>query len=142
MAAAPSQVELVFNERLSEPSTVIVTGPGGERVDQGLVRLQGAKATIEITLQLAGRHQVSFRMLSADGHPVAGRTTFSYEPSSPSRPASISPSGDASDLTGQQSTRDDGDSNWVAGGMAVAALAGGAALLAVRRPSDRSGEHE
>jgi copper transport protein len=77
----PSSVSLVFNESVTLlPDSVRVFGPGGDRVDEGSVeRAHGDDATAEVGVRRGlpdGTYLVSYRVVSADSHPVAGAYTF------------------------------------------------------------------
>jgi copper transport protein len=76
VAQPPADVKLTFNEPVS-PLVLRLVRPNGE-----LVELKGAAAgeTIVVTLppgSLPGTHLLSWRVISADGHPVGGALTFS-----------------------------------------------------------------
>ena len=56
---------------------VQVTDPKGKRVDVGLSTV--ADATLSVKLKsssLLGRYRVTYRVISADGHPVSGNYPF------------------------------------------------------------------
>ncbi|MCW2235643.1 copper resistance protein CopC [Azospirillum canadense] len=73
----PAEVSLRFNEPVS-PVSVRVLGPGGAEV--ALPSPPKAEdGTLRVALPAglaAGTHVVSFRVVSADGHPVAGSILF------------------------------------------------------------------
>lgn len=77
----PAEVVLRFNEPIS-PVSVRVIGPGGAEVALPSPPAVGSGAdngTLRIALPAglaAGTHVVSFRVVSADGHPVAGSVLF------------------------------------------------------------------
>ncbi|MBP2295895.1 copper resistance CopC/CopD family protein [Azospirillum rugosum] len=77
----PAEVSLRFNEPVS-PVSVRVLGPGGAELALPSPPAVGAGAgdgTLRIALPAglaAGTHVVSFRVVSADGHPVAGSILF------------------------------------------------------------------
>jgi len=77
--SAPEQVVLQFNEPV-EPITdkILVLGPDGKRADAGPATLDDA--TITIPLRPGGpngTYLVSYRVVSADSHPIPGGYTFS-----------------------------------------------------------------
>lgn len=76
LETAPSRLTLRFNEPVEITSLRIVDGAGTSRalVPSGT----GPSEVVEVPLPpLAdGRHAVSWRMISADGHPVAGSAVF------------------------------------------------------------------
>lgn len=126
VTTAPPTVTLVFDENVRAPSVIVVTDPTGTPVEQGTVAVLDDTATIRVRVTEAGLYTVAFRVLSADGHPVADQTTFVYRPSGA---GSSSPAAS----TGSRAGR-----GWVVGAVAVAALVGGVGLLTVRRRKPRS----
>jgi methionine-rich copper-binding protein CopC len=131
---APAKVMLRFDENIRAPSVVIVTGPGGRRVDHGATAVVDNTAGVHVTVTDPGRYTVAYRVLSADGHPVAGETTFGYRGA-----GAGAGNGSGSAPTSPASTADGGSSatGWVAGGVVVALLAAGALLLSGRLPGRR-----
>jgi copper transport protein len=86
LPASPSALALTFNEPVA-PLVLRLIGPAGQSLALG--RTVGENATITInvpaTLQ-RGTHVLSWRVISADGHPVGGTLMFSVGAPSP-RPA-------------------------------------------------------
>lgn len=76
---APSRVVLTFSEAVSPvPDRVLVVSPEGERVERGDPVVSGSDLTIELEpVTTRGTYLVSYRVISADSHPVAGTVTFS-----------------------------------------------------------------
>jgi len=79
VAEAPKEVVLTFTEAVSvQPDGIRVLDAEGRRVDAGLATADGAVVTSPIEGELArGGYAVSWRVTSADGHPVQGTFTFS-----------------------------------------------------------------
>ncbi|MFT4082612.1 MAG: copper resistance protein CopC [Nocardioides sp.] len=79
--AAPSQVLLRFDEPVGLLSTSLqVIGPDGSEVQQGEAAHQGdATDTVAVPVEATatGTYLVSYRVISADSHPVSGAYTFS-----------------------------------------------------------------
>ena len=75
LARAPAQLTLTFNEPV-EPVNVRIVGAGGVSLVSGITR-DGARLVFNPpqTLQ-EGAYVVSWRVISADGHPVGGALTF------------------------------------------------------------------
>jgi len=89
VASAPTNVTLSFNDVvLSTPggtaNAVEVTGPGKDDThrEQGAPVVDGRDVVTAVTLAGAGRYTVQWRVVSADGHPIEGTQTFTYEPAS------------------------------------------------------------
>jgi copper transport protein len=82
LASSPSTVELTFTEAVTlTPDSLRVFGPDGERVDDGGVgHLHDDAATLAVGLPDGlpdGTYLVSYRVVSADSHPIGGAYTFS-----------------------------------------------------------------
>lgn len=77
LEAAPEQVTLTFNESMSEPAYIVVTGPDGEQAAEGEVAVDGADVSVALVDGVGeGSYTVAFRVVSADGHPVTGQYAF------------------------------------------------------------------
>jgi methionine-rich copper-binding protein CopC len=76
--AGPRQVSLTFNEDMPPGFDVVfVTGPDGKEWQNGQVTTSGPVVSVPVApLGPAGRYEVGYRVVSADGHPVSGRTSF------------------------------------------------------------------
>ena len=102
LAEPPSEITLVFNEKLQGQFTTIkVTTSDGAVVDVEKARTDGAKAIQLLPAALAaGEYTVAYRILSADGHPVTGKISFRTKTAaSPSLPVSAFASGSAAPAT-------------------------------------------
>jgi len=82
VATAPAKVVLRFDEAVTLlPTSLQVIGPDGRRVDDGAVGHDaGRDSTAAVGLAQAtqeGTYLVSWRVVSADSHPVSGAFTFS-----------------------------------------------------------------
>ena len=77
--SAPGEVVLRFSEAVRlVPGKIRVIGPDGKRVDVGEPSVSGG--TVTVTLRPGGprgTYLVSYRVISADSHPVAGGYTYS-----------------------------------------------------------------
>jgi methionine-rich copper-binding protein CopC len=80
VSTAPSQVLLTFNENIQNIGDgVVVTAPDGTRVDNGRPSILDATVTERLKpLTLSGHYIVSYRVVSADGHPVTRTLGFTY----------------------------------------------------------------
>ncbi|GAB3970821.1 copper resistance protein CopC [Plantactinospora veratri] len=90
LSNSPAEVVLTFSESVREvPDKIRVLGPDGSRVDRGDPSFNGAVITIPVDPSGAqGSYLVSYRVISADNHPVAGAYTYSV--GAPSTPPSDS----------------------------------------------------
>jgi methionine-rich copper-binding protein CopC len=105
VATTPDEVVLTFNEpAMALGSEMVVTGPDGD-VQQGRVRLVDSTVRQAISPGPAGRYTVTWRVTSADGHPVSGRFRFTTrtagtpasDPSTSSPTAPTTPSSSPAD---------------------------------------------
>lgn len=102
VATLPAMVSLTFSEPVVvATSGVRVFGPGGSELDNGHTVHIGQPSTVGVGLSSAspvtqGTYTVSWRVISADSHPVAGAFTFSVgHPSAGRSPAGAQPTGSA-----------------------------------------------
>src|SRR5690349_14693542 len=88
VATPPADVALTFSEQVTPvPDKVYLVGPDGKRADAGAVRVNGSDVLIPMDPKAArGTYLVNYRVVSADGHPVAGAFTFSVGAPSPGGP--------------------------------------------------------
>jgi copper transport protein len=91
VAQAPTEIRLTFNEPVS-PLVMRLVNPGG-----AIIELKATQSTDGETIVLPlpvgsspGTHLLSWRVVSADGHPVGGSVTFSigHPSATPSAPQS------------------------------------------------------
>jgi len=80
VSTAPSRVLLTFNENIQDIGDgVVVTAPDGTRVDNGPPSILAATVTEPLkALTVSGHYIVSYRVVSADGHPVTRTLGFTY----------------------------------------------------------------
>lgn len=78
VAESPAAVVLEFGDDIQQlGSAVVVRGEDGTIVSSGPLGVAGPTVTQPLVpLTADGTYQVSFRVVSADGHPVSGSTTF------------------------------------------------------------------
>lgn len=74
----PDEVRLTFSERVSVSlGGVRVVAADGSRVDQGAARADGEVVSIGLPPDLPdGTYVITYRIVSADGHPVRGASVF------------------------------------------------------------------
>jgi copper transport protein len=89
----PAALTLRFNEPVS-PLVIRLIDPAGDAIALADVRAENAIVSIPLLSMLAtGTHVLSWRVISADGHPVAGAVVFSI--GAPSATPAASSDGDA-----------------------------------------------
>ncbi|WP_091201796.1 copper resistance CopC/CopD family protein [Micromonospora narathiwatensis] len=83
---APAEVVLTFSEGVRKvPGKIRVIAPDGSRADRGEPTFNGTVVTIPVDPSGArGTYLVSYRVISADSHPVSG--AFTYSVGAPSTP--------------------------------------------------------
>ncbi|MEI7550560.1 MAG: copper resistance protein CopC [Actinomycetes bacterium] len=76
----PTKIVLHFAEHLSDlagANAVIVTDPSGVEISTGVSNVSTSSLTRELNSSTnSGAYHVDFRVLSKDGHPVAGQFDF------------------------------------------------------------------
>ncbi|MFG3441996.1 copper resistance CopC family protein [Nonomuraea sp. NPDC047897] len=85
LSSAPDRITLVFDQPARQGyAQVSVTGPDGSaRVDDPAV-VAAEKVTVKVRpLPANGAYTVGYRILSADGHPVTGKITFTLQATAP-----------------------------------------------------------
>ncbi|MBM0225464.1 copper resistance protein CopC [Micromonospora sicca] len=83
--SGPAEVVLTFSEGVRKvPGKVRVIAPDGSRADRGEPSFSGAVVTIPVDPSgVRGTYLVSYRVISADSHPVSGAFTYSVGAPSP-----------------------------------------------------------
>jgi methionine-rich copper-binding protein CopC len=132
LATAPRIVTLTFDEKIAMPSVIVVTDADGARVTRGKTSVADSTASTRVSIAASGDYTVAFRVVSADGHPVAGRLRFSVETAGTASPGGPPGQVTAADGSHQESSTSNGGTR-VIGMLAALGLLGGVALLTVRR---------
>lgn len=74
---APRTITLTFNENVATPAFVVVTAPDGTTVKTGAVSILDHTVSAKVAAtDMKGTYTLSYRVVSADSHPVEGTTTF------------------------------------------------------------------
>ncbi|WP_428961639.1 copper resistance CopC/CopD family protein [Micromonospora fluostatini] len=83
---APAEVVLTFSEPVRKVTDRIrLIAPDGSRADRGEPRFDGSVVTIQVAQDAGqGTYLLSYRVISADSHPVSG--AFTYSVGAPSEP--------------------------------------------------------
>lgn len=128
LTAVPAQVSLRFSEHVSSPAGALrVFAPDGRRVDDGHVTTDGSHVSVGLDSSAHGTYLVSWRVVSADSHPVAGAFTFSVGA------PTAAPTGEP-ELTDRGLQVVLGVARWI-GYVGAALLVGGLAFLSVCWPA-------
>ena len=95
LTTPPTKVSVTFDDTVTSGlSVVTVTGPTGAHVMQGKAVEAGSVVSQSLIADLpGGTYQVLWKIVSDDGHPVSGRSTFTVQTSeaTPLTSASSSP---------------------------------------------------
>lgn len=143
LEAAPPQVVLTFSEPLRDPSeaSVVVDGDAVE----ARVEVDGPRLVVTPAQPAEGEHEVNYRVVSADGHPVTGTTSFVVASGAGQAPA-VEPTaseptvpGDAAESTApaDEDAQDDADDEsgtpgWLWAVLAAVVVLGLVAVAVVR----------
>jgi len=108
LTSSPSRVSLTFDDDLIDiqnGNQLSVQDPSGKNMAIGGANLQGAVLSVALAkLTVFGKYQVTFHVISADGHPVTSQYPFYFQ-----KPAKASPSSKAKSKalskTAKKSTR-------------------------------------
>ncbi|MGZ4473600.1 MAG: copper resistance CopC family protein [Nocardioidaceae bacterium] len=131
---APAKVSFTFDEKLGTPAVIVVTGPDGTRVDHGPTHVAGTTADVAVSVAQKGSYDAAYRVVSADGHPVAGQVSFSYQ----SRGGNPGSAAGATGQTGLAGHAGHGNQSvgigrgWIVGGLALTALVVGVGMVLLR----------
>ncbi|GGB32468.1 hypothetical protein GCM10011492_23900 [Flexivirga endophytica] len=83
VTAAPEQVSLKFNDIVltrPAPPQLSVQGPDGRYYETGCATVTDADVVVPVALGGTGKYTVTWRIVSADGHPVSDSISFTYRP--------------------------------------------------------------
>ncbi|MGA4993553.1 copper resistance CopC family protein [Nonomuraea bangladeshensis] len=97
LTAAPGRVTLVFDQAVRQGYAQIgVTGADGSSWADGDAVVAAERVSVKLkALPGGGAYVVGYRILSADGHPVTGKLTFTVASAGPASPAPAEATPDA-----------------------------------------------
>lgn len=118
--SAPQQVVLTFSDTVQNVgSKVVVKDSSGKQVQDGAAKVSGDTVTQALSgADADGSYAVTWRAVSADGHPVSGNFSFSVSGSSASGSSSSTSgasSSSASSAAGSSPSTSVSGSGWVSG---------------------------
>ncbi|MEV0593628.1 copper resistance CopC family protein [Nonomuraea cavernae] len=89
LSASPERITLVFDQSVRRGYAQIgVTGAGGSSWADGAATVAAERVSVKVrALPAGGTYVVGYRILSADGHPVTGKITFTLAAALPTGPA-------------------------------------------------------
>lgn len=110
LTAAPPEVMLRFNEEIGAQFVTVKVTQGGRSATKGKPEVQGSTVYQPLDSGMeTGTWDVTYRVVSKDGHPVSGKLSFTYEVTpgegvSPTDEESSSPSESSSGSEGSGSS--------------------------------------
>jgi methionine-rich copper-binding protein CopC len=141
VATPPSSVSLTFNEDVQGGFTVMtLIGPDGKDYHTGNVTETDQTVTVgALPLGPAGVYQIGYRVVSADGHPVSGKTSFTLTTAGPGSPQAQAPAATAAPNGVPSAAPPDAGGApvwpWIAGAVVLVAAGVALALRLGRTPS-------
>jgi copper resistance protein C len=83
--SAPQRISLTFSDPMTTDfTTITVVGPDGGHYEAGDITTAGTTVSVGVLpLGPAGRYEVGYRVVSEDGHPVAGSVAFTMTTAGP-----------------------------------------------------------
>lgn len=122
---APASVSLTFTDQIREPAYVVVSDSTGQRVDDGPTRILRNVVRVGVEVTAPGTYTVAFRVVSADGHPIAESYSFAYRQVSPGTVLKQATSPAPAEVGGRNATttRQDRPTGVLIGGVMVVGLA-------------------
>jgi methionine-rich copper-binding protein CopC len=107
LSAPPTEVVLTFSDPLEAAFTrVAVVDDAGAAYQDGDPTVSGGTVTQPVTgLDRGGRFTITYRVVSADGHPVTGDVRFLVAAPSPTEPPLPSPAATTPQGTGPATTK-------------------------------------
>ncbi|QEO15023.1 copper resistance protein CopC [Agromyces intestinalis] len=148
VTAQPGEVSLTTSDELLDlgsGNVIDVVGPDGLHYATACATIAGSDASVPVALGGAGEYTVEWRVVSADGHPIAGEFAFEWAPAEgevladgAAEPActELVTSGEATDVPADSdggSPALPADALWI-GAAAVLVIAAGVATWLVARP--------
>ncbi|GAA3067078.1 copper resistance CopC family protein [Streptosporangium carneum] len=147
LAEGPRTITLTFDQTVRQGfAQISVTGPDGTRWEDGKTTVDGAKVSVAVRpLGPAGQYVAGYRIMSSDGHPVAGKVTFTLTAAgtgaaaqpAPAATAPATPQTPGLSAQAAEAAQNGGAGMavlWIVGALVVL---GGATVVALRRGGDR-----
>lgn len=76
----PTEATATLSENVGTPAYVVVAAPNGEKATVGKPTVRNQTVSIKLKdLDIRGKYTLSYRVVSADGHPVKGTISFTVE---------------------------------------------------------------
>ena len=134
----PSEISLTFNEELltlddESVNTISLFGPDGIEIALSSAEVTGANLVTTVAGDAAalpaGKYRVSYRVVSADGHPVKGEISFEVAPLEEITTTQVTPTPTPTPLT----QSDGADLGAIAPFLAIILIIGAVLLIRKKR---------
>jgi methionine-rich copper-binding protein CopC len=98
------EVVLTFDENVAAPAFVVVKAPDGSTISDGDAAVLDNTVTQAVTPPgEAGRYTMSYRVVSADGHPITGKLSFTVTTGTKGKQAAAAATTTSDDSSGSGS---------------------------------------
>lgn len=138
VATPPGSVSLTFNEDVQPGFSVMtIVGPDGRDYHSGPVTETDETIKVgALPLGPAGVYRIGYRVVSADGHPVSGATSFTLTAAGPGSPSAPLAAGPTPSATVPATDTSSGPPvwPWIAGAVVLVGVGAAAALRMGRAP--------
>lgn len=104
LTAVPPEIMLRFNEPIKDELNEVSVSSGSTDVTDGAMQVEGSSAFQPVKYSMEpGKYTVSYKVVSADGHPVSGSFSFTYDPPEGDTGAGADPSASDPSSSGSSS---------------------------------------
>ncbi|MDV7355131.1 copper resistance protein CopC [Rhodococcus oxybenzonivorans] len=139
--AAPDNVTLVFNQDI-QPNFAALTVVGSDGAQWGRSEpvVDGRLLSVDLDgLGAAGQYTVAFRVVSSDGHPIAGTYTFDLTQASatPAAGTALSATTAANTSQAQRAVESGGFPVWILLVIGVVVVGGAVTFMLASKPNTR-----
>ncbi|WP_435199412.1 copper resistance CopC family protein [Janibacter sp. GS2] len=111
LTAVPPEIALRFNEPIKDDLNEVSVKSGSTDVTDGAVEVDGSSVYQPVKYSMKpGKYSVSYKVVSADGHPVSGTLSFTYDPPEGDTGASGEPGATTSSPASGSSTAEPSES--------------------------------
>lgn len=145
--SAPTAITLTFNQDISASfASVVVSGADGRNWVSGAPQVNGAqlRAVVDPGLPAAAAYTVAYRVVSSDGHPVAGSFGFTVArpPGAAARPVPPSATQQSPTASSSPPASESNTGAWILTAAVAGLLAGGVIALWRRRRHNRADQDD
>jgi methionine-rich copper-binding protein CopC len=129
-----TELTLVFSDQLNKSLVKVeLQDAGGKRVDAGDPEVDGNKITEKVDTPPPGRYTIAYRVVSADGHPIADRIPFTVTADDTPSPGASTPTNPSPVARADEQLKRDGTMHWAVVGGGILLVGAAVGLFAARR---------